>query len=152
MSLLQICILIGAIAFTFAEIVDFKPCGDVDACTIHETRIDPCPQASEHLACHIRRRRPATMSFDFTPNFAAETLEAGLAWQKSATQDLPLITMDKEACKYTTCPTVANQRQTYTIDVPIESKFPLNSYTIKWTLKAPTGQICCFTNDIKVVR
>ncbi|CAD6993005.1 MD-2-related lipid-recognition protein [Ceratitis capitata] len=152
MSFFKICILLAAFSLSLAEIVDFKKCGDVDACTIQEVRVDPCPQASEHLACHIRRRRPATMSFDFTPNFVAETLEASLSWQKSATQDLPLITMDKEACKYTPCPTVANQRQTYTIDVPIESKFPLNPYTIKWTLKAPTGQVCCFTIDIKVVR
>ncbi|XP_036343385.1 uncharacterized protein LOC118752602, partial [Rhagoletis pomonella] len=99
--LLEICILLGVFTLASTEVVDIKPCGDVDACTVHEARITPCPEALEHKACRVSRRRGVSeMSFDFTPNFAAETLEAGLAWQKSATQDLPLITMDKNACKY----------------------------------------------------
>ncbi|XP_067627041.1 MD-2-related lipid-recognition protein-like [Eurosta solidaginis] len=152
MTLSKTIILLGALTLTLAEVVDFKSCGEADVCTIHEVRINPCPEAVEHLACNIHRRRPATMSFDFTPHFGAETLEAGLYWAKSPTLNLPLITMDTKACKFTPCPTVADQRQTYTIDVPIESKFPINAYTIKWTLKSPAGKLCCFTTEIKVVR
>ncbi|XP_017477782.1 PREDICTED: MD-2-related lipid-recognition protein-like [Rhagoletis zephyria] len=153
MSLLKICVLLGVIVLTAAEVVDIKPCGDVDACTIHEARISPCPEALDHKACRVsRRRKSSEMSYDFSTNFDAPTLEAGLAWHKSETQDLPLITMDRNACKYTSCPVVANQTQTYRIDIPLDTKFPMHTYAIKWTLKAPTGQLCCFTTEIKVVR
>ncbi|XP_016927308.1 ecdysteroid-regulated 16 kDa protein-like [Drosophila suzukii] len=137
-----------------AEVVNFQTCADsVDVCTIHQVQVSPCPEALNNAACHIHRRRSNQMSFDFTPHFDADTLEASLGWAKSETVELPLLTMDREACKYTPCPVRSGVTQTYTTDVPIEAKFPLSSYTIRWALKDPaSGKRCCFTIDIKVVR
>ncbi|KAH8362808.1 hypothetical protein KR084_001177 [Drosophila pseudotakahashii] len=137
-----------------AEVINFQTCADsVDTCTIQQVRVTPCPEALSNAACHIRRRHNSQMSFDFTPNFDADTLEASLGWAKSETVELPLLTMDREACKYTTCPARSGVTQTYTTDVPIEAKFPLSPYTIRWALKDPvSGKRCCFTIDIKVVR
>ncbi|XP_062124192.1 MD-2-related lipid-recognition protein-like [Drosophila sulfurigaster albostrigata] len=141
-------------AFASAEIVNFQNCPDsVDVCPINQVRVDPCPQAATRAACHIRRRRPTTMSFDFTPSFDAEKLEASLGWAKSETEELPLISMERDACKSTTCPVQAGKQQTYSLVVPIESKFPISPYTIRWALKDPvSGKRCCFTVDIKVTR
>ncbi|EDW53560.1 GM12130 [Drosophila sechellia] len=110
-----------------AEIVNFQTCEDsVDSCTISQVRVTPCPEANSNAACHIRRRHRFTMSFDFTPHFDADTLVASLGWAKSENVELPLLTMDQEAC---------------------------NPYTIRWALKDPVSQKrCCFTIDIKVVR
>ncbi|EDV53026.1 MD-2-related lipid-recognition protein [Drosophila erecta] len=153
-----------AVAFAFAivlisasasaEVVNFEPCADsVDTCTIQQVRVSPCPEANANAACHIRRKRNSEMSFDFTPNFDADTLKASLGWAKSENVELPLVTLDREACKYTTCPVRSGVTQTYTTLVPIESKFPLSPYTIRWALKDPVSQKrCCFTIDIKVVR
>ncbi|XP_017039406.1 MD-2-related lipid-recognition protein-like [Drosophila ficusphila] len=137
-----------------AEVINFQTCPDsVDTCTIQEVRVNPCPEALNNAACNIRRRRTSQMSFDFTPQFDADTLVASLGWAKSETVELPLLTMDRDTCKYTTCPVRSGVKQTYTIDVPIESKFPLSPYTIRWAFKDPvSGKRCCFTHDIKVVR
>ncbi|XP_030573571.1 MD-2-related lipid-recognition protein-like [Drosophila novamexicana] len=150
--LLSLLLLLAAL--TNAEVVNFQPCADsVDTCTIDQVRVEPCAQAEQNAACHIRRRRPSTISFEFTPKFDADRLEASLGWAKSETEELPLVTMDREACKATSCPIKAGVQQTYTLTVPIEAKFPLRSYTIRWALKDPvTSKRCCFTHDIKVVR
>ncbi|XP_017000447.1 MD-2-related lipid-recognition protein-like [Drosophila takahashii] len=143
-----------ALGSASAEVINFQTCADsVDTCTIQQVRVSPCPEAVNNAACHIRRRRSSEMSFDFTPNFDADTLEASLGWAKSETVELPLLTMDREACKYTSCPVRSGVTQTYTTEVPIEAKFPLSPYTIRWALKDPvSGKRCCFTIDIKVVR
>ncbi|XP_017079562.1 MD-2-related lipid-recognition protein-like [Drosophila eugracilis] len=146
------CVLIsGSVS---GEVINFQPCEDsVDTCTIQQVRVTPCPEALQNKACNIRRRRTSEMSFDFTPHFDADTLEASLGWAKSETVELPLITMDREGCKYTNCPVRSGVTQTYTTAVPIEAKFPLSPYTIRWALKDPvSGKRCCFTHDIKVVR
>uniref|UniRef100_A0A6P4EQL1 MD-2-related lipid-recognition protein-like n=1 Tax=Drosophila rhopaloa TaxID=1041015 RepID=A0A6P4EQL1_DRORH len=125
----------------------------VDTCTIHQVEVSPCPEARLNAACQIRRRRRFTMSFNFTTHFDAERLEASLGWAKSETVELPLLSMDREACKYTACPVRSGVMQTYTTNMPADAKFPLSSYTIRWALKDPlSGKRCCFTHDIKVVR
>ncbi|XP_017039405.1 MD-2-related lipid-recognition protein [Drosophila ficusphila] len=156
-SLLSVAFVLG-LAFVSVsvsgEIVNFQPCADsVDTCTVHQVRVTPCPEALSNAACHIRRRHRFEMSFDFTPQFDADTLDASLGWAKSETVELPLLTMDREACKYTTCPVRSGVRQTYTNNMPADAKFPLSSYTIRWSLRDPaSGKRCCFTHDIKVVR
>ncbi|EDW53559.1 MD-2-related lipid-recognition protein [Drosophila sechellia] len=137
-----------------AEVVNFEPCADsVDTCTIQQVRVSPCPEALSNAACNIRRKHNTEMSFDFTPNFDADTLVASLGWAKSENVELPLLTMDSAACKYTPCPVRSGVKQTYTTQVPIEAKFPLSPYIIRWALKDPVSQKrCCFTIDIKVVR
>ncbi|XP_017000448.2 ecdysteroid-regulated 16 kDa protein [Drosophila takahashii] len=146
------CLILSSISS--AEYVNFQPCDDsVDTCTIHQVNVDPCPEAKVNAACHIRRRHRFTMSFDFTPHFDADTLDASLGWAKSENVELPLLTMDREACAYTNCPVRSGVKQTYTNNMPADARFPLSPYTIRWALKDPvSGKRCCFTIDIKVVR
>ncbi|XP_037721672.1 MD-2-related lipid-recognition protein-like [Drosophila subpulchrella] len=142
------------LASVSGEIVNFETCDDsVDTCTIHQVNVDPCPEAKNNAACHIHRRRRFTMSFDFTPHFDADTLDASLGWAKSENVELPLLSMDREACKYTNCPVRSGVKQTYTNNMLADGRFPLSPYTIRWALKDPVSQKrCCFTIDIKVVR
>lgn len=80
---LSLPLLLLLVALSHAEVVSYQNCVDsVDVCNIDEVRVDPCPQAAERAACHIRRRRPSKMSFDFTPKFDADSLEASLVWVK----------------------------------------------------------------------
>ena len=152
-SLKYLTVFTYCITIAVGEIVDIRNCPeDINNCIVNEARIVPCPEALDHRACNVHRRKKSSISFDFTPSFDADSLEAALTWVKDDTQELPLITLDKDACKYTPCPVRSNSMQTFTTDVPIESKFPLNAYTIKWALKAPSGQKCCFTTDIRIVR
>ncbi|TDG43524.1 hypothetical protein AWZ03_010051 [Drosophila navojoa] len=147
-------LLLLLVALAHAEVINFHTCaGTEEQCSIDEIRVDPCPQALENLACRIRRRRPAHMSFKFTPKFDAEKLEASLNWVKSEAELLPLVTLEKDACKSTSCPVKAGVQHTYAIQVPIESKFPVSTYTIRWALQDPvSSKRCCFNMDIKVVR
>jgi len=141
-------------ALSHAVVVNYHNCEDsVGDCTIDEVRVNPCPQAEQNAACHIRRSKQSKMSFDFTPNFDADSLDATLVWVKSETELLPLITMDREACKATSCPVKKGQQQTYNLDVPIPPRTPLSPYVIRWALQDPvSGKRCCFNLDIKVVR
>ncbi|XP_017856311.1 PREDICTED: MD-2-related lipid-recognition protein-like [Drosophila arizonae] len=147
-------LLLLLVALANAEVINYHTCtGTEEQCSIDEVRVDPCPQALENTACRIRRRRPADMTFKFTPKFDAEKLDASLNWVKSETELLPLVTLEQDACKSTSCPVKAGVQQTYAIQVPIESKFPVSTYTIRWALKDPvSSKRCCFNIDIKVVR
>ncbi|KAI8046487.1 hypothetical protein M5D96_002697 [Drosophila gunungcola] len=154
LSLLLIIAFVGVLAFVSAEIVNFQMCDDsVDTCTIQQVMVTPCPEAEFNAACLVRRRHRFTMSFTFTPHFDADQLDASLGWAKSETVELPLLTMDREACKYTSCPVRSGVTHNYTNNMPVDSKSPLSPYTIRWALKDPVSQKrCCFTIDIKVVR
>ncbi|XP_023174659.1 MD-2-related lipid-recognition protein-like [Drosophila hydei] len=147
-------LLLLVVALANAEVVHVQNCPDsVNQCTIDEVRVDPCPQALQNAACRIRRRRPTQMSFKYTPQFDADQLEASLVWAKSETEELPLVTLERDACKATSCPVKAGVQGTYTVEVPIEAKFPVSTYTIRWALKDPvSSKRCCFSVDIKVVR
>ncbi|XP_017845462.1 MD-2-related lipid-recognition protein-like [Drosophila busckii] len=151
--MLRLCSLLLLLAATLVscEVIHFQSCSD--ECSIAQVRVDPCPQAAHNAACNIRRRRPTTMSFDFTPKFNAATLETTLVWVKSETHELPLISLERDTCKTISCPIKSGEQQTYTMDVPIEAKFPISGYTIRWRLTDPVSkQHCCFQHDIKVVR
>lgn len=152
----KVCLILAIIVLELcnhlrAEVITFKTCPE-NSCEIHEVRVDPCPQAENSKVCNIRRRKPATMSFDFTPSFDAETLEANLHWVKNDDQLLPLISMEKDACQSTNCPLKKDEKRTYSIEIPIQNKFPIKFYNIKWSFVAPDGNQCCFTHGIKLVR
>lgn len=144
-------IFLGLLACVLSETIHFKAC-DVNDCDISEVRVEPCTRESENAACKLRRRKPTKMEFSFTPKFDADSLEASLVWLKDGGNELPLISMDKEACKYTKCPVKNGEAQDYSINIPIESKFPLGTYNIKWNFKAPSGKQCCFIHEIKLIR
>ncbi|XP_013111171.2 MD-2-related lipid-recognition protein [Stomoxys calcitrans] len=143
--------LLALVGIAMAEVVPFRACS-VNQCQLAEVRVDPCARDNPNAGCTLKRRQPATLELDFTPEFNADTLSASLNWVRPDGQELPLISMDREACKYTNCPVTNGQQQTYKVEIPIDKKFPLNAYTIKWTLKAPSGEQCCFTHDIKLIR
>lgn len=139
------------VTLAVGEVIDFQQ-GDNNFCSFSEVRVTPCTQANEHKPCIIHRRKLSKMSFEFTPNFDADSIEVDLFWVKGPNEELPLISMDKDACKYTSCPLKSGQKQEYNIDIPISSKFPTSSYTIKWVMSTPSGQKCYFTHNIKLVR
>ncbi|EDV90585.1 GH14101 [Drosophila grimshawi] len=113
-----------------ADVIQYQMCPDsVDVCSIDEVRVDPCPQAATNTPCRLRRRHPSRISFDFTPKFDAEHLVSSLGWAKSETEELPLLTLERDSCKNT------------------------HTYTIRWALKDEvSSKRCCFTIVIKVVR
>ncbi|KAI8115261.1 hypothetical protein FF38_00563 [Lucilia cuprina] len=144
-------IIFALMACVLSETINFKPCA-VNDCDISEVNVEPCARDNPNAMCKLRRRKPSKMEFTFTPNFDADTLEASLVNVKDGGNELPLVTMDKDACKYTKCPVKSGESQTYSVNIPIENKFPLGTYSIKWNFKAPSGKQCCFTHDIKLIR
>ncbi|XP_058974734.1 MD-2-related lipid-recognition protein-like [Musca domestica] len=144
-------LIFAIMGIAFAEVAQIREC-DVNDCELLEVRVDPCARDNANAPCTLRRRKPATMELDFKPNFDADTLSASLNWVTNTGNELPLITMDREACKYTACPVKSGEQQTYKVEIPMDSKFPLNTYNIKWALTAPSGKKCCFTHNIKLVR
>ncbi|XP_065371256.1 MD-2-related lipid-recognition protein-like [Calliphora vicina] len=151
MLAVKIVILFAMMACVLTETINFKPC-EINDCDISEVRVEPCTRDNENAVCKLRRRKPSRMEFSFTPNFDADTLEASLVTVKDGGNELPLITMDRDACKYTKCPLKSGESQNYAVDIPIEKKFPLDTYKIKWTFKASSGKQCCFLHEIKLVR
>ncbi|XP_055849466.1 MD-2-related lipid-recognition protein-like [Episyrphus balteatus] len=152
MLLIRSLVLLIAVGLALGEVVNFKQCRDYTGnCVVHEVRIDPCPQAAENKACRIKRRKPASISFDFTPGFDSENATSSVFWARE-TEDLELEDMDHNSCNYSTCPYKSDQKNTLSFELPIRSKFPLNDYEIKWRLKGGAGDECCFTTSIKIVR
>ncbi|EFN62170.1 hypothetical protein EAG_12283 [Camponotus floridanus] len=90
----------------------------------------------------------------FTPcphQFGGDTLQSRAYWA-SEIVDLPFLGMPIEACPCTTCPAVPNQKQTYTVVLPISKKFPARTYDLKWKLWNEQEQECCFMFQIKLVK
>uniref|UniRef100_A0A182WG50 MD-2-related lipid-recognition domain-containing protein n=1 Tax=Anopheles minimus TaxID=112268 RepID=A0A182WG50_9DIPT len=105
------------------EVVNFQKCPGEEKCTIHEVSITPCPEAAEGTACTVYRGANVSITFDFTPKFAADELAADVSWART-NFDLPFVGMDTEACKHTNCPVVSDNRQTYTYNLPIKKEYP----------------------------
>ena len=93
-------------------------------CTIHEVRIDPCPEAKKNEACEIVRGKKMIISFDYTTNFDTSKSESNIYWAKTATSDLPFAGMDKNTCKYTQCPIASGVKQTYSHEKMLDRKLP----------------------------
>lgn len=36
------------------------------SCSVHEVRIQPCPESEEHKPCKVKRGKTATIEFDYT--------------------------------------------------------------------------------------
>ncbi|XP_075148679.1 MD-2-related lipid-recognition protein-like [Haematobia irritans] len=150
-SLKTILVFFALMGLSMAEVISIKACS-TNQCDLSEVRVDPCARDNPNAGCTFRRRNPATMELDFTPKFDADRLSASLNWVRADGDELPLISMDRDACKYTNCPVKNGEQQTYKIQIPIDKKFPVGAYTIKWTFAAPGGEQCCFTHDIRLIR
>lgn len=95
-------------------------------CTVHEVRVDPCPETTQNKPCLMVRGSNATIAFDYTPDFNAEVATAKAFWTQTAV-DLPFAGLDNDGCKYTPCPIVEGQRHTYSYNLAILKTYPLVS-------------------------
>lgn len=59
----------------------------------------------------------------FISEFGGDVLHSRPYWA-SEIVDLPFLGMPLEACPSTVCPATPNQKQTYTVVLPISKKFP----------------------------
>ncbi|KAI5700176.1 hypothetical protein M8J75_015338 [Diaphorina citri] len=78
----------------------------------------------------------------------------GQAHKAGLLQDLPLVGMDTDACKFTKCPVVAGVRQTYSYPMEIKAEYPEGAYTVKWKLwneNDPIVQSCCLKFNIVLI-
>lgn len=68
--------------------------------------------------------------------------------------DLPLLGMDYDACKYTTCPVAVGKQQKYKYDLLIAKSFPAATYDVKYKLINDDNdkEQCCILIKIKIVR
>ncbi|GAB1863959.1 Md-2-related lipid-recognition [Camponotus japonicus] len=147
--------LILALSTLYAEVVHFTSCpypeNYTSVCTVHEVRVNPCREAEERKPCTLKRGRNASISFDYTTQFGGDELKSRAYWA-SEIVDLPFLGMPIEACPCTTCPAIPNQKQTYTVVLPISKKFPARTYDLKWKLWNSQEQECCFMFQIKLMK
>lgn len=59
----------------------------------------------------------------FISEFGGDVISSRAYWA-SEIMDLPFLGMPSEACLSTVCPATPNQKQTYTVMLPISKKFP----------------------------
>ncbi|XP_062564809.1 MD-2-related lipid-recognition protein-like [Armigeres subalbatus] len=147
-KLQTIVLLVGVVAIAHAEVIPFENCKESVKCTVHEVRVDPCPEVAQNKPCVMLRGSNATIAFDYTPEFDAQVATAKAFW--TAAIDLPFAGLDNEACKYTPCPVVAGQKQSYSYDLPILKSYPTRRYKVKWQLLNEANEMCCFLIDMEI--
>lgn len=62
-----------------------------------------------------------TYPFPFA-DFDSPTVEGRVFWASDI--DLPLVGMETDACKFTSCPIVKGEKRSYDFTLPISRKFP----------------------------
>lgn len=141
-----------------AEMVPFELCTapNPGQCTVHEVRINPCPESVDHKPCKIKRGKSASIEFDYTTDFNSSSAHGQVYWE-SDEGDLPFLGMNTQACQHTSCPIVTSTRQTYAYTLDVAKKFPARTYLIKWILRNPqqpeeSTEMCCFRTKIKLVK
>nr|XP_019536382.1 MD-2-related lipid-recognition protein [Aedes albopictus]XP_019556862.1 MD-2-related lipid-recognition protein-like [Aedes albopictus] len=147
-QIFNILLLIGVIAIARAEVISFEKCSESVKCTVHEVRVHPCPEAAQNKPCVMLKGTNATIAFDYTPEFDAQVATAKAFWASAV--DLPFAGLDQEACKYTSCPVAAGQRQSYSYDLPIMKSYPTRQYKVKWQLLNEANEMCCFLIEMAI--
>lgn len=154
--LVSLC-LIWLLCIANAEVVVFSPCDDnPGSCTIHEVRIQPCPESEEHTPCKVKRGKTATIEFDYTTQWDSSTAH-GQVYSVTDDGDLPMAGMNTNACDHTSCPIQTSNRKTYIYNLLLAKKFPVGTYTARWVLRNPekpetSSERCCFTFKIKLTK
>lgn len=120
-------------------------------CTISNVEVTPCPEAAEDKPCRVKKGRSVSIAFDMQPSFSGESLESQAYWATGRT-DLPLIGMDTDGCKATTCPIVAGTTQRYQWSLDVDKKFPSRQFNVKMKVKTPEENFCCFMFNIKLTK
>ncbi|XP_076167612.1 MD-2-related lipid-recognition protein [Ptiloglossa arizonensis] len=147
--------LVLALSMVYAEIIPHRPCPYPDQtplnCTIHEVNLDPCKEAAEGKPCKIKKGITGNITFQYTPNFSADTLQGRVYWATQAT-DIPFLGMDSDACLSTPCPVLADQKSTYHAEIHILKKYPVRTFDLKWKIWNEQEQECCFMFQIKITK
>ncbi|CAD7088496.1 unnamed protein product [Hermetia illucens] len=153
MKVLGSLVILALVGISVAEVAKFTYCQNtVGDCKVNEVRINNCPEAVSGEPCKIKRGRSAEIEFDFTPDFDSPTLEGRLFWASEI--DIPLVGMETDSCKFTSCPIVKNEKRTYNFTLPISRKFPAGTYDVKWRITGtkPEQEECCFLTQIKLTK
>ncbi|XP_015114239.1 MD-2-related lipid-recognition protein [Diachasma alloeum] len=146
---------VACVALVGADVVQFQPCSYREPtqtnCTVHELRINPCAEAAEGKPCRVKRGTDASIEFDYTTNFAADTLQ-GRAYWANKLMDVPFLGMETNACLSTPCPLKADTKQTYKMALHVDTKYPARSFDVKWKLWNQQEQECCIVFQIKLTK
>lgn len=87
-----------------------------------------------------------------TPEFAVDSLHSQAYWA-SGRMDLPLVGMENDGCKMTTCPLAAGNTQPYRWTLDVDKKFPSRQYNVKMMMKSQDEKkFCCFMFNIKLTK
>lgn len=82
--------------------------------------------------------------------FSSDSLHSRAYWDNGLV-DLPLLDMETDGCKTTTCPIVEGNRQTYSYDLKLSRAFPTGVYLVKWRLTGENDDDqCCFKFKIQL--
>ncbi|XP_055630640.1 MD-2-related lipid-recognition protein-like [Toxorhynchites rutilus septentrionalis] len=147
----NILLIVSLMTIALAEVVKFQDCKENVKCTVHEVRIDPCPEVAKNKPCRLVRHSNVTVSFDYTPQFGAQEATSKAFWSQNL-MDLPFAGMDTEACKHTSCPVVEGQRQSYSYNLNVLKSFPPRAYDVKWKLMNEANEMCCFITQIEITK
>ncbi|CAG9788424.1 unnamed protein product [Diatraea saccharalis] len=150
MSCKLVAVFLTIIAITIAEVTVFRRCEkeSQDSCTVTELRITPCGKSP----CPLKKGRNASLSFDFTPNFATSKLNTAVYWADDASET-PFNTVGiADGCLYATCPVVAGTPNTLSYSLYIGKKLPNGKYWFRWKLwnVDDPNQLCCFETHVQL--
>ncbi|BES93393.1 coagulation [Nesidiocoris tenuis] len=124
-----------------------------DECEITNVQVIPCPEALTGEPCKVKRGTSATLSFDFTPHWASSgPLKTRAYWAHIL--DLPFVGMDTDACKYTSCPYVDGQKNSYNFTLELAKQYIAQRYDIKfriWEEEAEPRKECCLLFKLKLL-
>ncbi|XP_075977404.1 MD-2-related lipid-recognition protein-like [Anticarsia gemmatalis] len=141
-------LLVALCASAIATVIDTRRCsGTYDKCSVTEVRVTPCARSSQ---CIVKQGTNITLSFDFTPQFAATQLQT-LAYSRG----IPFAGQETNACLFTTCPAVSGQSQTLNYELAITSKIPAGLHPFEWkvwNVDNELGEVCCFSTSIRIKR
>lgn len=116
---------------------------------VHEIRVIPCAEADTGEPCRLQRGTNATIEVDFTPSRNGRRMKQGMAWMSRI--DLPFKQLPVNACTNSlSCPLRANNKTTFSANVPLGRNLPVGSYPIKLKLYEGTKIFFCQTFSIKL--
>nr|QJI08242.1 Niemann Pick type C [Histia rhodope] len=134
-----------------AKLVKFTPCLNAqELCTVSDVDITPCQSPSR---CRLEKNQTTNLSFDFTPKFSSATLKTGVYFVNSDTE-MGFSDLGPDACVYTSCPTVADTKQTFTYSLYIGKRIPSGLFPIRWRVwdETDNSKMCCFNINIKIAK
>ncbi|CAH0727245.1 unnamed protein product, partial [Brenthis ino] len=136
------------------EYVNKKFCRNVNQskCSIHSVKIDPCPDGPGF--CLLRRGKPYTLSFDFTPHFDANKLKMSIYSDNDNSGTFnTAVTPPLNACQRHACPLEEDVRTVFDTDFVFDTKahgkFPLE---FKLWNEDDESQACCFSFKVNMLK